>query len=124
MLSPNDIQSIQNCVDDLEYTLKNWEFLASCDPNERVWLNEGETTRGIFDVERGLCLNVFEPNDLSDRIKLCMFVAWDGFSGDPIYPVGGMDEYEGSDSGNLYQNCRRKDLALHCLDYLKYLLEL
>ena len=124
MLSPKDIQSIQSCVDGLEYVLKNWEYLASCDPNERVTLDAGDTTRGIFDVEQGLCINVFNHNYLPDHIRLRMFVAWDGFSGDPIYPVDGMDEYESDEFRNLYQNQDRKALALHCVDYLKYLLEL
>ena len=124
MLSPKDIQTIQHCISDLEYVLKNWEYFAACDPKERVTLDAGDTTLGVFDVEYGLCWNVFVPNKLSDHIKLCMFVAWDGFSGDPIYPVGGMDEYEDCDNGNLYQNRNRKALALHCVDYLKYLLEL
>lgn len=122
MLSPNDIQSIRGCVNDLEYVLKNWEYFSTCNPNERVYLDAGDTAREVFDVEQGLCTNVFEPNDLSDHIKLCMFIAWDLFSGDPVYPVGGQDEYD--ESSNLYQNCKREALALHCLDYLKYLLEL
>lgn len=124
MLSPKDIQSIQACVDDLEYVLKNWEYFADCDPNERIALDVGSTTRDIVDVEYGLCPNVFDPNKLPDHIKLCMFVAWDGFSGDPVYPVGGEAEYEGCDGGNLYQNPARKSLALHCVQYLNRLLEL
>ena len=124
MLSPNDIRSIQDCVHDLEYTLNNWEFFADCDLNERVQLDAGDTTRGIFDVEMGLCDNVLKPNKLPEHIKLCMFIAWDLFSGDPVYPVGGMDEYEGCNCGNLYQNLARKALALHCVKYLSYLLEL
>ena len=122
MLSPKDIRSIQHCVDDLEYTLKNWEYFADCYPNQRIMLGAGDTTREIFDVDMGLCDNVFTPNDLSPHIKLCMFMAWDGFSSDPVYPVGGMDEYD--NSGNLYENCNRKALALHCVQYLKTLLEL
>ena len=122
MLSPNDIQSIQDCVNDLEYVLKNWEFFADCYDCERVTLDAVCTTRGIFDVEHGLCWNIFDPNNLPSHIKLCMFVAWDGFSGDPIYPVGGEDEYERGD--NLYLNQDRKALALHCVQYLNRLLEL
>ena len=118
MLSPNDIHAIQACVHDLEYTLNNWEFFADCYGCERVV----DTTLGIFDVDTGLCDNLFRPNKLPDNIKLCMFVAWDGFSGDPIYPVGGEDEYE-CDDGNLYQNPARKALALHCVKYLSRLLE-
>lgn len=124
MLSPKDIQSIQACVRDLEYVLKHWDYFEACDRCERVELDVGSTTRGIVDVEYGLCLNVFDPNTLPDHIKLCMFIAWDMFSGDPTYPVGGMDEYEGCDNGNLYLNSDRKDLALHCVKYLSYLLEL
>lgn len=124
MLTPNDIQSIQDCVNDLEYVLKNWDYFASCDPNERITLDEGDTTREIFDVEEGLCANVFSPNRLPEHIKRPMFTDWDMFSGDPVYPVGGLDEYEGSASGNLYQNCNRKALALHCVNYLNRLLEL
>ena len=121
MLSPTDIRSIQACVRDLEYVLKNWEYFAGCNLMQRVMLDAGDTTLGFFDVEQGLCHNVFTPNDLPDHIKLCMFIAWDGLSSDAVYPVGGMDEY---DSGNLYLNPDRKALALHCVDYLKYLLEL
>ena len=124
MLSPNDIQSIQACVHDLEYTLNNWEFFADCYDCERVALDAGDTTRGIFDVEHGLCWNIFDPNELPSHLKLCMFIAWDGFSGDPIYPVGGEDEYECCKCGNLYQNRDRKALALHCVKYLSRLLEL
>lgn len=124
MLCPKDIQSIQHCVDDLEYVLKNWEYFEACAPNERVTLDVGDTTRGIVDVDTGLCGNVFDPNKLSDHIKLCMFVAWGGFSGDPIYPVDGMDEYESEDFRNLFLNSDRKALAVHCVEYLKRLLEL
>lgn len=125
MLSPTDIRSIQNCVDDLECVLKNWEYFESCDPNERVTLDAGDTARGVFDVEHGLCWNIFDPNELPSHIKLGMFIAWVGFSGDVIYPVGGQDEYEGCDGGNLYYlNPARKSLALHCVQYLNRLLEL
>ena len=123
MLSPNDIRSIQACIHDLNYVVENYGYLAARDHSERVQLGVGDTTRGIFDVDMGLCDNVFRPNKLPEHIKMCMFIAWDGFSGDIIYPVGGEDEYECND-GNLYQNRDRKALALHCLDYLKYLLEL
>ena len=124
MLSPNDIRSIQACIHDLNYVVENWGYFAARDPSERVHLGVGDTTRGIFDVEMGLCGNVLKPNKLPEHIKLCMFIAWDGFSGDIIYPVGGEDEYEDCDCGNLYQNRDRKALALHCVKYLSYLLEL
>lgn len=124
MLTPNDVRSIQACVNDLEYVLKNWDYFASCDPNGRIILDAGDTAREVFDVDMGLCDNVFSPNDLSGHIKLRMFIAWDDFSGDAMYPVGGLDEYDGCESGNLYQNCKRKALALHCVEYLNRLLEL
>ena len=124
MLVPNDIRAIQACIHDLNFVVENYGYLAARDPNERVQLGVGDTTRGIFDVEMGLCGNVFDPNKLPNHIKLCMFVAWDGFSGDPIYPVDGMDEYECDEFRNLYGNRNRKALALHCVYYLKYLLEL
>ena len=89
MLSPTDIRSIQACIHDLNFVVENYGYLAARDPNERVQLGVGDTTRGIFDVDAGLCLNVFDPNKLPNHIKLCMFIAWDGFSGDPIYPVDG-----------------------------------
>ena len=123
MLLPKDIQSIQRCVSDLEYVLKNWEYFVDLEPSARIDTGV-DTTRGVFDVDTGLCGNVFDPNKLPNHIKLCMFVAWGGFSGDPIYPVDGMDEYECDEFRNLYCNHNRKALALHCVDYLKYLLEL
>lgn len=124
MLVPNDIRAIQACIHDLNFVVENYGYLAARDPNERVQLGVGDTTRGIFDVEMGLCDNVLKPNKLPEHIKLCMFIAWDGFSGDPIYPVGGEDEYESGEYRNLYQNRDRKALALHCVKYLSRLLEL
>ena len=124
MLSPKDIQSIQCCINDLEYVLKNWDYFEACDPSARVTLDVGDTTREVFDVEQGLCHNVFDPNCLSYPITLSMFRSWGGFSGNTEYPVGGEDEYEDCESGNLYQNCKRKALALHCVNYLNRLLEL
>ena len=50
MLSSDDIQSIQGCVDDLEYVLQNWEYFASCNPNEHLYLDEGDTALGMFAV--------------------------------------------------------------------------
>ncbi len=124
MLSPDDIRSIQACISDLNYVVENWDFFADCYDCERVTIDAGDITRGIFDVDMGLCDNVFRPNKLPEHIKMCMFIAWDGFSGDVIYPVGGEDEYEYCDCGNLYQNRDRKALALHCVQYLNRLLEL
>ncbi len=124
MLVPNDIRAIQACIHDLNYVVENWGYFAARDHSERVHLGVGDTTRGIFDVEMGLCDNVFKPNKLPEHIKLCMFIAWDRFSGDPIYPVGGEGEYVDCDWGNLYRNRTRKALALHCVKYLSYLLEL
>lgn len=123
MLSPTDIQSIQACVRDLEYTLENWEYFADLPPSIRIDTYV-DTTRGVFDVDAGLCGNVFDPNKLSNHIKLCMFIAWDGFSNDPIYPVDGRDEYECDEFKNLYCNRNRKALAEFCVGYLSYLLEL
>lgn len=123
MLSPDDIRSIQACVRDLEYTLQNWDYFVDLEPSTRIDTGV-DTTRGVFDVDTGLCGNVFDPNKLSNHIKLCMFVASPDFSGDPIYPVDGMDEYECDEFRNLYQNRNRKALALHCVKYLSYLLEL
>lgn len=123
MLSPKDIQSIQHCINDLAYVLKNWEYFADFDPSICI-ITGVDTTSGVFDVDAGLCGNVFDPNNLSDHIKLCMFIAWDGFSGDAVYPVGGMDEYDCEEFKNLYCNGSRKALALHCVKYLSYLLEL
>lgn len=124
MLSPTDIRSIQACINDLNYVVENYGYFAERDPRERVQLGVGDTTLELFDVEMGLCGNVLDPNKLSWHIKMRMFIAWDGFSGDVIYPVGGEDEYEDCDCGNLYQNRDRKALALHCVDYLNRLLEL
>jgi len=124
MLLPKDIRAIQACVHDLDYLIENWDYFAAREAVACITLNAGDTTYGILDVQGGLCRNVFEPNRLSDHIKICMFIAWDDFSGDPIYPVGGMDEYESDECKNLYRNPDRKALALHCVDYLNRLLEL
>ena len=71
MLSPTDIRSIQACVHDLEYTLDNWDYFVDLEPSTRIDTGV-DTTREVFDVDAGLCGNVFDPNKLPNHIKLCI----------------------------------------------------
>ena len=105
---------LQACIKDLQYVLDNWN----------VWVESADcacitvpTTRGIFDIDRGLCPNVLDVH-LDADYKYTMFEAWEGYSGSADYPVDGEDEYEEINSANLYHNGKRMELAKHCLAYM------
>ena len=106
---------IEACIKDLQYVLDNWD----------VWVESGDfariedvpTTRGIFDVDMGLCLNVLYVH-LDSEYRNAMFEAWEGYSGSTCYPVGGEEEYEETNIANLYCNPNRMELAKHCLAYM------
>lgn len=46
------------------------------------------------------------------------FAYWSGFSGHPVYPVGGKDEYHFSDS-DLWANPERHGLLNHLIEWFK-----
>ena len=105
---------LQECIKDLQYVLDNWN----------VWVESVDcacitvpTTRGIFDVDYGLCLNVLDVH-LDCEYRNTMFEAWEGYTGSTCYPVGGEEEYEEINSANLYCNPNRMGLAKHCLAYM------
>lgn len=106
---------IQACIEDLQYVLDNWDEWVVAKDCERI-LNV-PTTRGVFDVDDGLCNNVLDAH-LDVAYKYDMFEAWAGYSGSTCYPVGGEEEYEESYSANLYCNPSRMELAKHCLAYM------
>ena len=100
------------CIKDLQYVLDNWA----------VWIESADcasitvpTTRGLFDVDMGLCPNVLDIH-LGIEYKNAMFEAWEGYSGSACYPVGSEEEYE--ESTNLYYSYERMELAKHCLAYM------
>ena len=114
---------LQACIKDLQYVLDNWNVWVDAKNFARI---EGvPTTRGIFDVDSGLCTNVLDAH-LDIEYKEAMFEAWEGYSGAIYYPVGGEEEYElGEGSSevqnyaeNLYCNPNRMELAKHCLAYM------
>ena len=74
-------------------------------------------TSRVFNVDYGLCPNVLDVH-LDTEYKYTMFEAWEDYSGSTCYPVGGKEEYEGSNSANLYCNPSRMELAEHCLAYM------
>ena len=105
---------LQECIKDLQYVLDNWN----------VWVESADcacitvpTTRGIFDVDMGLCLNVLDVH-LDCEYRNTMFEAWEGYTGSTGYPVDGEEEYEEINSANLYCNGKRTELAKHCLAYM------
>lgn len=105
---------IETCIKDLQYVLDNWA----------VWVESADcasitvpTTRGVFDVDMGLCLNVLDVH-LDTEYKDAMFEAWEGYTGSTCYPVDGYEEYEDINNANLYCNPSRMELAKHCLAYM------
>lgn len=78
-----------------------------------------------FDRTEGLCPNALYRLDV--QLKRDMFTAWEYFSGCYSYPVPDLscDYYDAEDkydkessAGDLYLCSIRKDLTLHCLEYL------
>lgn len=69
----------------------------------------------------------FSP-EYARRILICLFQSWDGYSGDPLYPVPGANGfphiiYENYRKGGLdlwdrtsLYGTRRRDLYLHCIN--------
>ena len=106
---------LQACIKDLQYVLDNWAVWVESKDCERI--DDVPTTRGIFDVDWGLCLNVLDVH-LDYEYKYVMFEAWEGHSGSNCYPVGGEEEYEEINSANLYCSDERMELAKHCLAYM------
>lgn len=106
---------IEACIKDLQYVLDNWAVWVESKDFARI---EGvPTTRGIFDVDMGLCPNVLDIH-LDIDYKEAMFEAWEGYSGAIYYPVGGEEEYEEINIANLYCSGERMELARHCLAYM------
>ena len=106
---------LQACIKDLQYVLDNWDVWVYSKDFARI--EDVPTTRGVFDVDDGLCNNVLDVH-LDVEYKYDMFEAWEGYSGSTCYPVGGEEEYEESYSANLYCNPSRMELAKHCLAYM------
>lgn len=106
---------LQACIKDLQYVLDNWDDWVDSKDCERIL--DVPTTRGIFDVDMGLCPNVLDVH-LDVEYKNAMFAAWEGYSGSTCYPVDGEEEYEDINSANLYCSGGRMELARHCLAYM------
>ena len=106
---------LQACIKDLQYVLDNWDVWVGAEDFARI--EDVPTTRGVFDVDGGLCPNVLDVH-LDAEYKYAMFEAWEGYSGSACYPVGGEEEYEEINSANLYCNPSRMELAKHCLAYM------
>lgn len=106
---------LQACIKDLQYVLDNWSMWVGSKDFARI--ENVPTTRGLFDVDRGLCLNVLDVH-LDTDYKSDMFEAWAGHSGSICYPVGGEEEYEEINIANLYYSGGRRELAKHCLAYM------
>lgn len=106
---------LQACIKDLQYVLDNWDVWVGAKDYGRI--APVPTTRGIFDVDYGLCLNVLDVH-LDVEYKDAMFEAWEGYSGSTCYPVDGQEEYEEINTTNLYCNPKRMELAKHCLAYM------
>ena len=106
---------LQACIKDLQYVLDNWTVWVEAKDCERIL--DAPTTRGVFDVDTGLCPNVLDVH-LDAEYKYAMFEAWEDYSGCTCYPVGGEEEYEEINSANLYCSGERMELARHCLAYM------
>lgn len=106
---------IEACIKDLQYVLDNWAVWVASKDFARI--EDVPTTRGVFDVDMGLCPNVLDVH-LDTEYKADMFEAWVGHSGSTCYPVGGEEEYEEINLVNLYCSGERRELAKHCLAYM------
>ena len=106
---------LQACIKDLQYVLDNWAVWVASKDFTRI--EDVPTTRGVFEVSRGLCSNVLDEH-LDAEYKYAMFEAWEDYSGSTCYPVGGEEEYEETNIDNLYCNPNRMELARHCLAYM------
>ena len=106
---------LQACIKDLQYVLTNWDVWVASEDLTRI--EDVPTTRGVFDVDYGLCPNVLDVH-LDGEYKSAMFEAWEGYSGSTCYPVDGGEEYEETHIANLYCNPKRMELAEHCLAYM------
>ena len=101
---------LQACIKDLQYVLDNWDDWVDSKDCGRIL--DVPITRGVFDVDWGLCPNVLDVH-LDAEYKYSMFKAWGDYSGCTYYPVDGEEEYEEINSANLYCSGKRMELAKH-----------
>lgn len=104
--------NLKSCLKDLKWLIKNYHDISAYGVNARI---ETETAKGFFDIDLGLCWNILNEHNIDGDEPL--WLGWEQYSGDPMYPVGGEEEYEGA--SHLYDNQDRLELAQHCADKIK-----
>lgn len=125
---------IEQMIKRLELLLANWGKLASADDHSTVELVDAEGTLWDIDVDCGLCAEAWlqQLPDLDDEyyiqdgehtmtLRYRMFKAFHTCDPDVTEHgyIFGEDEYTGEYDGNKFANPLRKELAQHCVAYLK-----
>lgn len=108
------LSEVYRSIELLEDILADWAKLASLESGgARLTTNSAYVYLSL-----GLCSNA-DINELSDDLACAMYSAWPKYSGSLQFPVGGDREYNGEYARNKFKNPLRKELATHCLQYLK-----
>ena len=125
---------IQQIITRLEILLANWGMLASAADHSTVEILGADGSRWDIEVDCGLCAEAWlqQLPDLDEEyyiqdgertmtLRYRMFNAF--YYCDPDVTehgyVFGEDEYTGEYYGNKFANPLRKELAEHCVSYLK-----
>lgn len=125
---------IEQIIKRLELLLANWGKLASADDHSTVELVDAEGSHWDIDVDCGLCAEAWlqQLPDLDEEyyiqdgertmtLRYRMFNAFHTCDPDVNEHgyIFGEEEYTEEYGGNKYANPLRKELAEHCVAYLK-----
>ena len=125
---------IKQVIERLELLLANWGKLASARDHSTVELVDADYAIWGIDVDCGLCAEAWlqQLPDLDEEyyiqdgehtmtLRYRMFKAFHTCDPDVTEHgyIFGEDEYAGEYAGNKYANPLRKELAEHCVAYLK-----
>ena len=125
---------IEQIIKRLELLLANWGKLASADDHSTVELVDAEGTLWDIDVDCGLCAEAWlqqlpdldeeyyiPDNEIPKTLRYRMFNAFHTCDPDVNEHgyIFGEEEYTEEYGGNKYANPLRKELAEHCVAYLK-----
>ena len=85
------------------------------------WYDKYELVNYIHEPYDGLCDNIKSGGFGGGVPKECIS-SWMYFNGCPIYPVGGVDEYDivGEERYSLFNNPKRLHLAVHMLQWFRF----
>lgn len=125
---------IKQIIKRLELLLDNWGKLASADDHSTVELVDEVYNEWNVDVDCGLCAEAWlsqlpdldeeyyiQDDERTMTLRYRMFHAFHTCDPDVTEHgyIFGEDEYTGEYYGNKFANPLRKELAEHCVEYLK-----